>query len=93
MSRRFSGVGVCIAAARLREIAAGAPAADTELANVEFAVLASELRHDEQVAAVKRYKRQCVRWLVVAVVCLAMLGSLICITWLQLSLAMHTAPF
>lgn len=93
MSRRFSGVGVCINAARLREITAGAPAADAELTDVEFAVLAGELRHDERVARLNLGKRLCLRWLIAAVVCLVMLGSLICVTWLQLSLILHTAPF
>ncbi|MDH6198593.1 hypothetical protein M2272_005252 [Mycobacterium frederiksbergense] len=93
MSRRFAGVGIGIAAARLREIAAGAPAADAELTNVEFAVLASELRHDERLAAFQHARRRCLRLLMVTGMCLVMFGSLLCMTWLMLSLMLHTAPF
>lgn len=82
-----------IAAARLREIAAGAPAGDAELTDVEFALLAGELRHEQRLAAIARGKRRCMRWLVTAIMGLVMLGSLLCVTWLMLSLMVHTAPF
>lgn len=93
MSRRFAEVGVGIAAARLREMAAGAPAADAELTDVEFALLANELRQDRRFTAFARGRRCVTRWLVAAVMCLVMLGSLLFATWLMLSLMVHTAPF
>jgi hypothetical protein len=93
MSRRFSGVGVGIAAARLREIASGAPAADAELADVEFAFVAGELMHDERLAKLQRSKRLCISWLVITGMGLIMFGSLLCMVLLLLSLMMHTTPF
>lgn len=93
MSRRFAGVGVAIPGARLREIAAGAPAADAELTDVEFAVVACELRHDEHLARSKRRKRRCIKLLIDAGVCLVMLGWLLCMVLLLFSLMLHTAPF
>ncbi len=93
MSRRFAGVGVGIAAARLREISCGAPAEDAELARVEFAFVADEFVHDERVAKVARGKRLCMESLVVAVMTLVALFSMVCMTVLLLSLMTHTTPF
>lgn len=93
MSRRFAGVGVGIAAARLREIAAGAPASDVELVDVDFAVTASELRHEQRVAKFEHAKRECVRGLIVAGVGLLLLGFLLFVTLAVLCLALHTVPF
>ncbi|MGV0811099.1 hypothetical protein ABQF34_04010 [Mycolicibacterium boenickei] len=93
MSRRFAGVGVGIAAARLRAIASGAPAADAELADVEFAVVAREFMHDERLAKFERGKRRCMMCLVVTAMGLVIFGSLVCMTVLLLSLMMHTNPF
>ncbi len=93
MSRRFAGVGVGIAAARLREISCGAPAADTELERVEFAFVADELMKDERIAKLARGKQRCVSWFVVVVMGLIMFGSLLCMVVLMLSLMQHSAPF
>ncbi|MGV0806361.1 hypothetical protein [Mycolicibacterium setense] len=93
LSRRFAGVGVGIAAARLREISSGAPAADDELERVEFAVVADELMHDERIAKLARGKQRCVSWFVVAVMGLIMFSSLLCMVVLMLSLMQHSAPF
>ncbi|OCB49998.1 hypothetical protein A5721_32055 [Mycobacterium vulneris] len=93
MSRRFAGVGVGIAAARLREISSGAPAEDAELARVEFAFVADELMHDERLAKLARGKQRCAMWLVVTVMGLIMFSSLLCMIVLMLSLMQHSAPF
>lgn len=93
MSRRFAGVGVGIAAARLRELSAGAPAADAELARVEFAFVANELMRDERIAKLSRGKQRCTMWLVVVVMGLIMFSSLLCMVVLMLSLMQHSAPF
>ncbi|MGV0743752.1 hypothetical protein [Mycolicibacterium sp. XJ870] len=90
MSRRFAGVGVAITAARLREIAAGAPASDAELTNVEFGVMACELMHDKHLAKIERGKRSCTMCLVVVGMSLVMFSSLLCIFWLLLILMMQT---
>ena len=93
MSRRFSHAGVGIAAARLREIATGAPASEAELVDVEFAFVAGELQHAELLAKYEHAKRQCVRGLLVAAMTLVLLGVLVSMTVLMLSLALHTTPF
>ncbi|MEW2482360.1 hypothetical protein ACPCIR_23485 [Mycobacterium sp. NPDC051198] len=93
MSRRFDRVGVGIAAARLREISSGAPAADAELERVQFAVVADELMHDERIAKLARGKQRCASWFVVVIMGLIMFSSLLCMVVLMLSLMQHSAPF
>ncbi|MBU9762629.1 hypothetical protein FR943_02015 [Mycobacterium sp. TNTM28] len=92
MSRRFAGVGVGIAAARLREISAGAPAAESELTDVEFAFVAGEFMDDERHAKHKRGKQRFTSWFVVAAMTLVVLGSLLCTVVLLLSLMLRTSP-
>ena len=93
MSRRFAGVGVGIAAARLREISCGAPAAEAERDRVEFAVMADELMHDKRIAKLGREKKLCASWFVIIVVGLIMFSSLVCMVVLMLSLMQHSSPF
>ncbi|WP_343599205.1 hypothetical protein [Mycobacterium sp.] len=93
MSRRFAGVGVGIAAVRLQELAAGAPVAGDELADVNFAVVASEMQRAERLARFQRNRRRCVEYLLVAGLVLASLNLLFCLAYLFVSLALHDAPF
>jgi hypothetical protein len=93
MSRRFADVGVGIAAARLREIATGAPASEAELTDVEFAVWASEFKHDEFLAKFERAKRECLKGLVVVVMAVVMLAFLLSAVVCVLSATLHTTPF
>ncbi|AFP37049.1 hypothetical protein MSMEI_0568 [Mycolicibacterium smegmatis MC2 155] len=93
LSRRFAGVGVGIAATRLRELADGAPAAAGELADVEFAFVATELRHDEQLARIRRGKRACVSCLITVAVGVLMIVSLISMVLLLFSLILHSTPY
>lgn len=82
-----------IAAARLRELADGAPAAAGELEDVEFAFFATKLRHDEQLAKVRRGKAACVSCLITAGVGVLMLIWLISMVLLLFSLMLHTSPY
>lgn len=82
-----------IAAARLRELADGASAAAGELADVEFAFFATELRHDEQLARVRRGKRACISCLITVGVGVLMLISLISMVLLLFSVMLRTSPY
>jgi hypothetical protein len=93
MSRRFAGVGVGIPAARLQKIAAGAPAADDELANINFALAATEFKREARIAKLERSRRRCMRWLIVAGMVLVVLNLLVCMACILFSLAQHTSPF
>lgn len=93
MSRRFAGVGVGIPAARLQEIAAGAPVASDELVEVNFALAATEIKREERRAKLKRSQRRGIRLLMVVGLVLVALNVLLCMAYLFVSLALHEWPF
>jgi hypothetical protein len=93
MSRRFSCVGVAIPAARLRQISAGARAAEAELTDVSFAIAATEMQREDRHARLKRSQRQLVRWLIVAGLVLLLLNALLCMAFVFFSMAMHAYPY
>lgn len=92
ISRSFAGVGVGIPARRLREIAAGLPIASDEVTDVNFALVAARIKHDERLAKLKRSRRRGVRWLMVGGMVLVALNLLLCMAYV-LSLAMHASAF
>jgi hypothetical protein len=92
-SRRFATVGVGIPAARLREIAAGAPAAESELTDVGFALAATEIQRQERRAKLARRQRLGLQWLIVAGLFLVLLNLLVCVAYLLFSLLEHAPPF
>jgi len=93
MSRRFAEVGVGIPAARLREIAAGAPSASEELIDVTFALAATEMKRQERVAKFKRRRRRAMHWLIAAGMVLAALNLLLCMTYGFVTLVLHESPW
>ena len=93
MSRRFAGVGVWIAAARLQQIAAGARVADDELVDVNFALAATHMEHEERIAKFERGQRRGIQCLIVAGLVLAILNFLLCMAYILFSLAQHASPF
>ncbi len=92
MSKRFAGVGVGIPAARLQEIAAGAPCASNEMTDVSFALAVSEIKRQERLARFKRGQRCGVRLLIVAGMVLVAMNFLLCMAYLFFSLALHESP-
>jgi hypothetical protein len=93
LSRRFDGVGVAIPATRLRQIAAGAIAGDDELTDVNFAIAATEIQHEQRLAKLKHGRRLAVHWLIVAGLVLLLLNALLCMAFLFFSLTMHTYTY
>lgn len=93
MSRRFADVGVGIPAARLREIASGAPSASAELMDVNFALAATEMKRRERVSKLKRHRRRVVYWLIVGGMVLVALNLLLCMTFGFIILALHESPW
>lgn len=93
MSRRFADVGVGIPAARLREISAGAPFASDEFVDVNFALAATEIKHQQRRTKLKHTKRRAIRCLIVAGLVLAALNLLLCMAFVFVSLALHESPF
>lgn len=89
MSRRFADVGVGIPAARLQQIAAGAPFGSEELVDVKFALWAAELKRRERRAQLRRAQRRVVRWLIIGGLVVAALNLLLCMAYVFVSLALH----
>jgi len=92
LSQRFASVGVQTAPERLRLMLAGAPVADAELMDVNFALIAIELNREARVAKIKHYKRRGTRSLLFAGLVLIVLNFLCCVAYLLLNLAQQAAP-
>jgi hypothetical protein len=84
MSRDFADVGIGIPAARLRDIAAGAPVASDEFTDLSFALAASEIKHQQHQARTRHNRSLGVQGLVVTVATLASMGALVCVFYVFL---------
>jgi hypothetical protein len=91
LSQRFARVGVETAPKRLQEIVSGAPATDDEVADVNFALIATQIIREERVAKFKRLKRQGIQSLIFAGLVLVVLNFLFCVAYLLLNLTEQTS--
>ncbi len=87
LSQRFARVGVETPPERLQEIVSGAPAADDEMTDVNFALIAIQLNHEQRVTKFKHLQRRGRRSLFLAALVLVELNFLICVAYLLLNLA------
>ncbi|MGO9692315.1 MAG: hypothetical protein ACLPYO_00565 [Mycobacterium sp.] len=71
---------------------AGVPAADDEVTDVNFALIAIELNREARVAKFKRLKRRGTRSLMFAGLVLVVLNFLFCVAYVLLNLAQQTTP-
>ncbi|WP_231964253.1 MULTISPECIES: hypothetical protein [unclassified Mycobacterium] len=92
LCHHFERVGVHTAPERLQQIVAGAPVADDEVTDVNFALIAMELNREARGARVKRLKRQGTRSLMFAGLVLVVLNFLFCIAYVLLNLAQQATP-
>ena len=65
---------------------AGAPIADDEVTDVHFALIASQMKHDERMARFGRLQRRGTRLLILLGLILVTLNFLCCIAYLLVSL-------
>ena len=93
LSRRFATVGVDISPGRLREIADGHPATDSEIINVNFALVVTSTLSDERRAKHVRARRRVVHWLTVAGAILIALNLLACLGFVLFLLAQHPQTY
>ncbi len=93
ISRRFNHVGVAIPAARLRQISAGARAAEAEITDVSFAITATEIQREQRLAKLRRGRRQLTRALMIAGLVLLLLSSMLCIAYLFFSVALQAYQY
>ena len=92
LSRRFGAVGVDIPPARLREIAAGAPASEREWVDVSFALVATNLVSDQRRTRRSRAQKRLAHWAVVAGAVVVALNVLLCLGLLFFVLTQHGYP-
>jgi hypothetical protein len=93
LSRRFAAVGVDIPAARLREMADGYPATDTEIVDVSFALVITANLSEERRAKRGRVRRRLLHWLMVAGAILIALNLLACLGFVLFLLAQHPQTY
>lgn len=93
LSRQFAGVGVEIPAARLQEIASGAPVDTDEWVDVAFGLTACEIEREERLAKFARARRRSTYYLIVAAMGLVILGVLVCAAAIFFALALHASPY
>lgn len=90
LCQRFAQVGVEARPERLQEMLAGLPAANRELTDISFALIASELNRAARTAKFKRLKQRGVRSLMFTGVVLAVLHLLICMAYVLVNLLQQT---
>jgi hypothetical protein len=92
LCQRFEQVGVQTAPDRLRAMAAGAPAPEYEVADINFALIAMELDREARAAKYKRLKRHSTRSLIFAGLVLVVLNFLFCMAYVLLNLVQEATP-
>jgi hypothetical protein len=92
LSRRFARVGVNTPPDRLRQLLAGGSVAADEVADVNFALIAIQLRHEQLVTKYKRLKRRGARSLIFLGLVLVTLNFLFCMAYALFSLTLEAAP-
>lgn len=71
---------------------AGAPAAYAEVADFNFALIATHFKRDQFRARVRRMKRRGARTLIFVAMVLVTLNFLFCMAWALFSLTLEAAP-
>ncbi|WP_231997367.1 hypothetical protein [Mycobacterium sp. 1245111.1] len=92
LSRRFARVGVSTSPDCLRQMLAGSPAAWADVADFQFAVIATQYRRDQFNARVRRMKRRGARSLLFIGMVLVTLNFLFCMAWALFNLALESPP-
>jgi hypothetical protein len=92
LSRRFARVGVTTPPDRLRVMLAGSPLAHAEVADFNFALIATQLKREQFSARVQRIKRRGTRSLLFVGLVLVTLNFLFCMAYALFSLTLEASP-
>jgi hypothetical protein len=92
LSRRFARVGVTTPPDRLRHMLAGGPVGYHEVADVNFALIAMQLKRDQLAAKFGRLKRRGTRSLIFVGLVLVTLNFLFCMAYALFSLTLEASP-
>ncbi len=92
LSRRVARVGVTTPPDRLRVMLAGSPLAHAEVADFNFALIATQLKREQFSARVQRIKRRGTRSLLFVGLVLVTLNFLFCMAYALFSLTLEASP-
>ena len=92
LSRRCARVGVSASPDRVRQMLAGSPAAWAEVADFNFALIATQLKREQLGAKIRRMKRRSARTLIFVGLVLVTLNFLFCMAYALFSLTLEAAP-
>jgi hypothetical protein len=92
LSRRFARVGVTTPPDRLRVMLAGSPLAYAEVADFNFALIATQLKREQFSARLQRIKRRGTRSLLFVGLVLVTLNFLFCMAYALFSLTLEASP-
>jgi hypothetical protein len=91
LSRRFAGVGVEIPPPRLRAMLSGAPIADHEMTDVNFALIAIQINREKRLAKLEHLRRQCRQALISVGLAIVALNFLVCIAYLFFTMTQQSS--
>jgi hypothetical protein len=91
LCRRFARVGVETPPERLQQMLAGMPVTDDEVIDVNFGLIATQIKHEERITKFKRLQRRGTRALMFAGLVVIVLNFLFCLAYVLLNLT-HQAP-
>ncbi len=86
MSRSFADVGVDTGPVRLQQMLAGLPVTEDEVTDVNFALIATQIKRDERSAKLRQLQRQGTRSLMFAGMILLVMNFLFCLAYVLLNL-------
>jgi len=92
LSRRFARVGVSTPPDLLRVMLAGSPVAYAEMADFNFALIATQLKREQFSARIQRMKRRGTRSLLFVGLVLVTLNFLFCMAYALFSLTLEASP-
>jgi hypothetical protein len=92
LSRRFGRVGVTTPPERLQLMLAGAPAVSAEIADFNFALIATQLKREQFGSKIRRMKRRGTRSLIFVGLVLVTLNFLFCMAYAMFSMTLEAPP-
>jgi hypothetical protein len=92
LCRHFARVGVQTPPERLQQILAGMPVTEDEVTDVNFALIATQLKRQERTAKFRRLQRNGTRSAMFAGLILLVMNFLFCLAYVLLNLTDQTPP-
>ncbi|SPM39381.1 membrane protein [Mycobacterium numidiamassiliense] len=92
MSRQFARVGIDTQPVRLQQMLAGMPVTEDEVTDINFALIATQMKRDERSSRYKRLQRKGTQSMIFAGLILLVLNFLFCLAYMMLNLTDQAPP-